>query len=433
MKVLVIGGGAREHALVQAIARSPLVRDLRCAPGNPGIARHARCVPIEAADVARLAAYARDEAIDLTVVGPEVPLTLGLAEMLGREGRPVFGPTAMAAEIESSKAFAKAFMGRHGIPTAASETFDSSAKARAWIEGSDAPVPLVVKADGLAAGKGVVICRTRAEGLEAVSAMMDRHVHGEAGSRIVIEEFLEGREVSCFALSDGTAALPLASAQDYKRIHDGDLGPNTGGMGAYAPSVYLDAATEALVHRAIVLPAIVGMAAEGRPYRGVLYAGLMLTASGPKVIEFNARFGDPETQVLMPRLATDPLELLVAAASGGLARASVAWSSEPAVTVVLAAEGYPGSPRKGMPIHGIDAAEAIGGVSVFHAGTQAGSGPEPIVSGGRVLSVTATGASLAEAVRTAYEAAGLIHFDGMQYRRDIAHDALAAHPLGDRS
>lgn len=437
MRVLVVGSGGREHALVWKIGQSPLVTELFCAPGNAGIARLASCVAIEPADVQGLGEFAATRRIDLTVVGPELPLTLGILDQFTARGLALFGASREAAEIEASKAFSKQFMTRHGIPTARYEVFSSSAAASAFLESAVARFPLVVKADGLAAGKGVVICKDRAEAIAAVSGIMDARVHGLAGARVVLEEFLEGREASYFVLTDGSRIQRLATCQDYKRAGDGDTGLNTGGMGAYSPSVFVDEQMSLEIDTTIVAPTVAGLANEGRPYRGVLYVGLMLTASGPKVLEYNARFGDPETQVLLPRMTTDIVPLFASAASGQLDPSPIVWRPESAVTVVLAAGGYPGSIRKGMPIHGIEAAEALEDVTVFLAGasgsaagagggnTLASCGGAPVVSGGRVLAVTALGKSLEAAASRAYEGAARVRFDGAYYRRDIARDAIS--------
>ena len=426
VKILVVGGGGREHALVRTIRRSPLVEAVLCAPGNAGIARHAECVPIDPSNVSGLAALASSRGIDLTVVGPELPLTLGIRKEFERRHLALFGPSRAAAEIESSKAFSKQFMRRNGIPTGDFEIFRSSREARSYLRGGSARYPLVVKADGLAAGKGVVICRDPDEGAAAVDAMMDRRVHGSAGEQVVVEEFLEGREASFFVITDGDRIVPLAACQDYKRVGEGDAGPNTGGMGAYSPNVHLSEVVFGEVMDRIIDRTIAGLSREGRPYQGLLYAGLMLTEDGPRVLEYNARFGDPETQALLPRMESDLVPLLAAAASSRLEKTEVSWRSERSVSVVIAAAGYPGAIRKGMPIRGIDAAESVEGVTVSCAGVSAGPGSELLVAGGRVLTVTALGRDLEEAIGRAYDGAGRISFEGMQYRRDIARDAVAA-------
>ena len=370
MKVLIVGGGGREHALAWSVRRSAQVRQLYCAPGNPGIGRIATRVSIDVDQITALADFAQKERIDLTVVGPELPLSMGLADLLSQRGLAVFGASAKAAEIETSKVFAKQFMARRGIPTAAFDVFSSSAQAERYLESAHTRYPIVIKADGLAAGKGVLICADRAAARAAVRAMIDDGAHGSAGRRIVIEECLAGREVSFFVLTDGARFVPLATCQDYKRAQDADAGPNTGGMGAYSPSAYVEPALARTICERIVAPTLAGLAEEGRTYRGVLYVGLMLTADGPRVIEYNARFGDPEAQVLLPRASSDMLSLMAAAASGALGSLDApAWREESAATVVLAAEGYPGTSRKGMPIRGIETAEALDDVLVFQAGT----------------------------------------------------------------
>jgi phosphoribosylamine--glycine ligase len=424
VKVLIVGGGAREHAIAWKVRQSPLVKQLYAAPGNPGIAAIATCVPVDAANVVELADLAEKLRIDLTIVGPELPLTLGIVEELEKRGLSVFGASSRAVTIESSKVFAKEFMARHGIPTAASEVFQSPEAAREYLSRDQARYPIVVKADGLAGGKGVVICADPEQAREAVLQMMEDRIHGNAGDRIIVEEFLEGREASYFAISDGESFVPLVTCQDYKRAFDGDVGPNTGGMGAYSPSAYVDETLSATIAERIVAPTIAGLAAEGRTYKGVLYAGVMLTAEGPRVLEFNARFGDPETQVLMPRAAFDIVPLMASAAAGRLDEAAVAWTRESAATVVLAAAGYPGAHARGMPIEGLAEAEGIEGVVVFQAGTSAGPEGRPVVAGGRVLSVTALGRDVSAAVGRAYEAVARLRFEGMHFRTDIGRDAI---------
>ncbi|MGH7275704.1 MAG: phosphoribosylamine--glycine ligase [Candidatus Rokuibacteriota bacterium] len=416
MKMLVIGGGGREHSLAWKLAQSPLVHALIAAPGNPGIARHATCVPVAADAAGDLVALARRERIDLTVVGPEGPLVAGLADRFVEAGLTIFGPGAKAAALEGSKAFAKDLMARHGIPTARFETFDDPAGARRYC--GDLGAPLVVKADGLAAGKGAIVCKTLAEADEAVALCMERKAFGAAGARVVVEEFLSGEEVSFFALSNGHEALPLAAAQDHKTVFDGDQGPNTGGMGAYSPVASFDAAMEQRVTETIVTPTLAALAKEGAPYRGVLYVGLMLTAEGPKVIEFNCRFGDPECQALMLRAPGDFVPLLLAAARGDAWPPAAPWPPRASVCVTLASGGYPGTYRTGLPIEGIEAAEARPGVRVFHAGT-ALRGGRLVTAGGRVLGVAALGDDLPAAVSAAYAAVAEIRFEAMHYRTDI--------------
>jgi phosphoribosylamine--glycine ligase len=424
MRVLVIGSGAREHALVARLSAERDVGEILVAPGNPGIDRLARSIRADAGDIDRLLDIAVHEQIDVTIVGPELPLSRGIADRFAADGRLLFGPSAAAARLESSKAFAKAFMARHGVPTARFRTCASLDDALTCVRHAEFGFPLVVKADGLAAGKGVVIAEDRKAAEAAVMGAMGERRFGAAGDCVVIEECLEGPEVSFFVISDGGRAVPIGSAQDHKRIFDEDRGPNTGGMGAFAPSPLVDAALEARILRDIVDPVVGGMAAEGNPFRGFLYAGLMLTASGPKVIEFNARLGDPEAQVILPLIDEPLMPLLIAAATGGLRQSSVRRAADCLVGVVLASRGYPESSESGQPIAGIDHAEAIEGVTVCHAGTARQDG-RLVTAGGRVLTVVGRGAVFAEAVARAYAGVLQISFDGMQYRRDIGRTALA--------
>jgi len=420
----VLGSGAREHALVARLAADRDVGDLVAAPGNPGIARLARTVSVNLDDLDAVAALADREQIDFTVVGPELPLSLGVADRFQEEGRLLFGPTAAAARLESSKAFAKAFMARHRVPTARFRVCESLDAALAVVRGAEFGIPVVLKADGLAAGKGVVVAPDRAAAEHAVlDAMRDRKF-GVAGDTVVVEECLEGPEVSFFCLCDGARAVPLATAQDHKRILDDDRGPNTGGMGAFAPSPLVDAALEARVMREIVDPVVAGMAADGHPFRGFLYVGLMLTVDGPKVIEFNVRLGDPEAQVVLPLIDEPLLPLLVAGATGRLSQRSISRGPERAAAVVLASRGYPESAESGREIVGIDAAEAIPQVSVYHAATAMKDG-RLVTAGGRVLTVVGRGLDYPEAIARAYVAALRIFFDGMQFRRDIGRKAFA--------
>ena len=421
MKVLLVGGGGREHALAWRIAASTLVEVLHAAPGNPGIARHARCLPIRADDQEAIIDFATRERIGLTIVGPEMPLVAGLWDGLAARGLVALGPSAKAAAIEGSKAFAKDLMSRHGIPTAAFATFDNPGPARAYCRKVGAPV--VVKADGLAAGKGAIVCPTLAQAEEAIALCMERRAFGAAGATVVIEEFLRGDEVSFFAVANGRDVVPFAVAQDHKTVFDEDRGPNTGGMGAYSPVGRVDAALARRIMETIVTPTIRALAAEGAPYRGVLFAGLMLTDEGPKVIEFNCRLGDPECQAILVAAEADPLPLLLAAARGETLPAPRPASGRHAVCVTLASGGYPGTYRTGVPIDGIDAAEAREGVRVFHAGTAERDG-KLVTAGGRVLGVTATAADLGAAVARAYEAIGDISFEGMHFRRDIGKKGL---------
>lgn len=424
MRVLVIGSGAREHALAARLAEDRDVGELVVAPGNPGIARVARTVPVDIVALDPVLALAEREQIDLTVVGPELPLSLGIADRFAAEGRLLFGPTAAAARLESSKAFAKAFMARHGVPTARFETCDSLDQALAFVRAGELGWPVVLKADGLAAGKGVVIADDRATADAAIVAMMGDRKFGAAGDRLVIEECLRGPEVSFFVVCDGTRGVPIGTAQDHKRIFDDDRGPNTGGMGAFAPSPLVDAALHARVMREIIEPVIAGMAAEGCPFRGFLYAGLMLTATGPKVIEFNARLGDPEAQVILPLIDEPLLPLLVAGAAGELRQTTVRLGTDCLAGVVLASRGYPDSSESGQAISGIDHAEALAGVAVYHAGTAQRDG-RLVTAGGRVLTVVGRGADFAGAIARAYAGVLQISFEGMQYRHDIGRKALA--------
>jgi phosphoribosylamine--glycine ligase len=421
VRVLVIGGGGREHALVWALSRSSGLTALFAAPGNPGMARHARCVPLPVYDFDGLLALARHERIDLTVVGPEQPLALGIVDAFRAEGFSIFGPSRAAALLEASKAFAKELMAKYGIPTARFQRFVDPAAARAFCR--ELGPPLVVKADGLAAGKGVLICRSLDEGDEAVRLCLEEKAFGRSGERIVIEEFLEGEEASVFALTDGERVLAFGAAQDHKAVFDDDRGPNTGGMGAYSPPPVIDEGMHRLVMEKILLPTVDAMNAEGRRYEGVVYAGLMITGEGPKVLEFNSRFGDPEAQALLPRLDGDLLPILAAVARGTGLPGAARWRPEAAVSVVLASGGYPGEYQTGKPISGIDEAEALADVVVFHAGTAVKDGVL-VTAGGRVLDVTALGKDIPAAIERAYEAVGKISFEGIHYRRDIGRRAL---------
>ena len=421
MKVLVIGNGAREHALCWKLRQSPLLGELYCAPGNPGIASVADRVPVAPEEVHRLADFATEMKIDLTVVGPELPLTLGLADELASRGLAVFGPTQRAAEIEGSKVFSKLFMERHGIPTAPFAIVHDAAAARA--EAARFGFPVVLKADGLAAGKGVLIVADEAGLEEGVRALFEERRFGASADRVVVEAFLSGEEVSLMALCDGERVLPLATARDYKRIGDGDTGPNTGGMGAHSPSGGLSAEAAAEAVDTILRPAVAGLAAEGRPFTGVLYAGLILTPEGPRVLEFNARFGDPEAQVVMLRLEDDLLPILAAGAAGHFDARRLSFRREVAACVVLASPGYPGRPLQGEPIRGLDRAAAVPGVEIFHAATSLADG-ELVSAGGRVLSVCALAPDLAGALDRAYAAAGEIDWPGKVYRRDIGRALL---------
>ncbi len=442
MKVLVVGGGGREHALAWKLSQDPSVSEVLCAPGNAGIAEVARLLPVAAGDVTRLAELAEREHIDLTVVGPELPLQNGIADLFMRRGLRVFGPTQAAAELECSKIFAKEFMSRHGIPTARYRVCDSADAARAAVTSGELGFPVVVKADGLAAGKGVVVARDRDEAERAIASMMDDRQFGDAGARVVLEECLTGPEVSFFALCDGRRAVALTTAQDHKRAYDNDEGPNTGGMGAFAPSPLVDAAGRNQIMREIVDPVIAGMRAEGHEYRGFLYAGLMMTCAGPRVIEFNVRFGDPEAQVVIPMIDGSLAPALMAAADGALTE-GVSFSGVKHVGVVLASQGYPASGPTGLPISGLTEAAALDDVLVFHSGTSAapmdaGCGPvnganaafgrthRILTAGGRVLTVVGRGPTYEAARTRAYAAVDKIGFNGMHVRRDIGRKALDA-------
>jgi phosphoribosylamine--glycine ligase len=425
MKILIIGSGAREHAIAWTLARERDVSALVCAPGNAGIAAVARCVDADPGDPLQLLAVAEREQPDLTVVGPELPLSVGVVDLFASARRPIVGPSRAAAALESSKSFAKEFMARHHVPTARFRVCHSADEALLFVARGEFGYPLVVKADGLAAGKGVVIAEDRASADRAVrDAMLDR-TFGAAGERIVFEEFLIGEEVSYFVLSDGSSCVPLSSAQDHKRIFDDDRGPNTGGMGAFSPSPLLTAAVERRVLETIVHPVLAGMRAEGHPYQGFLYVGLMLTSDGPKVIEFNVRFGDPEAQVVLPMLDEGLADLLNAAAHGELPPRPARFRGTPHVGVVLASAGYPERSDNGRVIEGLEAAAAERDALVFHAGTRQ-QGRDIVTAGGRILTVVGRGATHRDAIDIAYRALGHIHFEGMQYRADIGRKALAA-------
>ena len=410
-----VGGGAREHALAWKLSRAAGVDELYAAPGNPGMAGMATCVPIAADAMVELAEFAASLHIDLTVVGPELPLVLGIADEFARRGLLLVGPSRAAAEVEGSKVFTKEFCVRHGIPTARSRVVRSRDEAAAAVK--ELKVPVVFKADGLAAGKGVQVCRRKDEVEAALALYFEERAFGSAGEKVLVEECLEGDEISFMVLTDGTSVLPLASARDYKRLKDGDQGPNTGGMGSVSPAP-MESGLATTILRAIVHPTITGLAAEGRPYRGVLYAGVMVTREGPQLLEYNCRFGDPETQVVIPRLEGDLLPLLRAAVLGELGALRANWKREAVVCVVLAADGYPGAPRRGDPIAGLGEALAQPGVLLFHAGTALQDG-RLVTAGGRVLSVVGRGSTLNEASQSAYSAVGRVQFDGVQYRRDI--------------
>jgi phosphoribosylamine---glycine ligase len=424
MKILVIGSGAREHALAWKLSREPEVDAVICTPGNPGIASAARCLPADVGTPAELLAIAENEGVDLTVVGPELPLSRGVVDAFTAAGRAIVGPTRAAAALEWSKAFAKDFMARHRVPTAAFRVCQSADEALSAIRRGEFTFPLVLKADGLAAGKGVVIADDAATAEAVVAAMMIHRRFGDAGDCIVLEEFLVGQEASYFVLADGRNFVQIGSAQDHKRIFDDDRGPNTGGMGAFAPSPLITMEMSRRVSDEIVSPVLAGMEHEGYPYRGFLYVGLMLTADGPKVIEFNVRFGDPEAQVVLPMLDEDLASLLGDAATGVLPSRTARFRDEPHVGVVIAAGGYPDAPETGQAIEGIDAASQVPGSIVFHAGTAKRDG-RIVTSGGRVLTVVGRSTTYRDAIETAYAAASRIRFDGMHYRRDIGRKALA--------
>ena len=416
MRVLVIGGGGREHALVWKISQSPKVTEVFCAPGNAGTATIANNVPIAADQIHQLLEFAQENEIGLTVVGPEQPLVMGIVDRFQEKGLRIFGPSARAAELEGSKAFSKNIMEKYSLPTAAYEIFTSHEKARRYFDKETGPI--VVKASGLAAGKGVILCRNAEEGLKAVDTIMKDKSFGSAGDEVVIEEFLEGPEVSVLAFSDGNTVLLMDSAQDHKAALDGDRGPNTGGMGAYSPAPVFTDVMRQKVRDKIMFPLIRAMKAEGRSYQGILYAGLMLTKHGPKILEFNARFGDPETQPLLARMESDIVPLFEACIDGTLEQCDLKWKPETAVCVVMAAKGYPGSYEKGKEIFELDGAGALPDVVVFHAGTKLEDG-KVLTNGGRVLGVTATGSDTSSAIAKAYEAVSKIKWDGIHYRKDI--------------
>jgi len=421
MKVLILGSGGREHALAWTVARSPRVTEVVCAPGNGGIEQTARCVPVNVKDLEWMTRLVEAERPGLTIVGPELPLSLGIVDALQERGLRVFGPTRAAAMLETSKGFSKRFLQRHNIPTGNYAICSSRSALEKAIEVFHAP--MVVKADGLAAGKGVMICDSRATALEAAQGLFSGELLGEPERQVVIEEFLEGEEISFLCLSDGKHVTPLAPAQDHKRIGEGDTGPNTGGMGVYSTDKLLDPAMSEWILHHIAEPTIRGMAEEETPFTGVLYCGLMMTARGPQVLEFNARFGDPETQAIMLRLESDLVDALEACVDGRLSEAEPRWRPGAAVCVVASSAGYPGAYKTGLPISGLGAAAQVPGVQVFHAGS-AQVGGQLVTAGGRVLGVSAAAGSLDEALARAYQAMAEIHFEGMYYRHDIGHRAL---------
>jgi len=422
MHILLLGSGGREHALAWKIAASPLVTKLWCAPGNAGIAREAACVALDVANHAAVIEFCRKNAVELVVVGPETPLVAGIVDDLAKAGIKAFGPGKQAAQLEGSKGFTKDLCAEFNIPTGAYKRFSNAADALAYVRAQGAPV--VVKADGLAAGKGVVVAKTMAEA-EAAIAMMFEGGFGAAGAEVVIEEFLSGREISFFALCDGETAIPLASAQDHKRVFDHDEGPNTGGMGAYSPTPFVTSEVHDQIMSRIILPTVAGMKKRGMPFRGVLYAGVMLTEEGPKLFEYNVRFGDPECQVLMLRMMSDIVPAFLASCDGELKHFDLRWYAEPAITVVMAAKGYPGDYRKGTRIDGLDDAARIDGVEIFHAGTVA-KDDAILANGGRVLNVCAMGKTVTEARDRAYQAVDRIKWPDGFCRRDIGSQAVEA-------
>lgn len=429
MNILVIGSGGREHAICWKIAQSPKCSKLYCAPGNGGISEAAQLADIKADDIEGLLKFAKENKIDLTVVGPEVPLVAGIVDRFEKEGLKIFGPRKECAMLEGSKVFAKELMTKANVPTAAFEVFESHDAALKYLENKKPP--LVVKADGLCAGKGVVVCKTIHEAEDAIRDMMVKKIFGAAAKKVIIEECLAGEEASIIVVVDGRNVVSMASSQDHKRIFDGDKGPNTGGMGAYSPApIVTDALFKEIMDK-VIHPVVNTLAKEGKPYKGALYAGIMVTKNGPKVLEFNARFGDPETQAIMPRLKSDLVELMEKAIDGKLAGYNPEWDERPCVSVVIAAGGYPGNYDKGLEIKDLGFAKGLKDVVIFHAGTKKGRRAADgnstfITNGGRVLNVTALGADIKDAIHNCYDAVGRIHFDGMQYRRDIGYRAIAA-------
>ncbi len=418
MKILVVGSGGREHALVWKLHTSSLVKKIYAAPGNAGISKLAECAEIGSEDLAGLADFAEKKSIDLTVVGPELPLTLGIVDEFEKRNLRIFGPTKMAAEIEGSKVFAKEFMKKYHIPTASFKIFDKPDEAIDFVKSSD--VPLVIKADGLAAGKGVLIAGDINSGISAVQKMMVEKIFKDAGNRVVIEDFLEGEEATILAFADGKTILPMPSSQDHKKIYDGDRGPNTGGMGAYAPTPVVDDRMMKRIYDEILEPTVAGLEREGKIFKGILYAGLMLTERGPKVMEFNCRFGDPETQVILPLLKSDLAEILMSIVEGDLSLGEVEWKDDFAVCVILASAGYPGKYKTGKQILGLDKVKHAEDVLVFHAGTKQ-EGERLVTNGGRVLGITAVDKNVEKAIQKAYAAVEKISFDGVQFRRDIGY------------
>ncbi len=421
LNVLIAGGGGREHALAWKIAQSPQVAKLYCAPGNAGIAAVAECVAIEPSDILALRDFAVKNRVDLTVVGPEQPLALGIVDLFEQNGLAIFGPSQKASLLESSKIFAKNIMREHNIPTADFARFADAAAARTYVRSKNCP--LVVKADGLAAGKGVFPAETAAAALDAIDRIMVRHEFGDAGSSVVVEDFLTGEEASFICFTDGKTIIPMPSSQDHKKVFDGDQGPNTGGMGAYTPAPVITPQLEEVIMKTVMYPVIAALNTRGILFRGTLYAGLMIEDGCPRVLEFNARFGDPETQPLIFNLQTDLIDIMLAVISGRLSDITIAWDPRPSVCVVMASGGYPGNYRKGLPIFGLAEASRVPDAFVFHAGTAMKDGAM-VTAGGRVLGVTARGETIAEAIKTAYNAVDTIHWDGVHFRKDIAYRAV---------
>jgi len=424
MKVLIIGGGGREHTLAWKICQSPKVKEVYCAPGNAGIAKLARCVDIKPEDIQGLKKFAAEKNIDLTVVGPELPLVLGIVDEFEKEGLRIFGPNKDAARIEGSKAFAKAFMKKYGIPTASFEIFSDAEAAKAFASKKEGRV--VVKADGLAAGKGAIPCRNESQAHEAIQKILTEKIFGKAGDRIIIEDFLEGEEASFMVLTDGNSFIPLATSQDHKPLYDGDKGPNTGGMGAYSPTPFITGKLHRSIQDQIITPTIQGLKKEGKRFKGIIYAGLMITGEGPKVLEFNVRFGDPEAQPVLMRMRSDLVELLEAVIEERLEGKEITWDGRASCCVVMASKGYPGKYEKGFVIEGLEEVENMDDVYVFHAGT-AEKGGKILTDGGRVLGVTALGQGLEKAISRSYEAVAKIYWDGAYFRTDIGKKALVVH------
>lgn len=417
MKVLVIGSGGREHAIVWKLAQSRVVDKIYCVPGNAGIAEYAECIELESKDLTALLDFVKYEWIDLTVVGPEDPLAQGIVDIFQKEGRRIIGPTRAAAQLESSKVFAKEFMKRHKIPTAEYKVFTSYTHAEDYIRLKGTPI--VVKADGLAAGKGVFVCHSYDEAAQALKLIMKEKIFGSAGDRVVIEECLKGQEASYLVFTDGKSIVPMVTSKDHKRLLDNDEGPNTGGMGTFSPNPVITPELEKEILETIIKPTIKGLKSEGIVYKGILYAGLMIVSGKPYVLEFNCRFGDPETQVILPRLETDIIDIFMGIAEQRLAKVNVKWNDKASLCVILASQGYPGKYKKGIPISGLEMVKGLKDVIVFHAGTKFNEQGAIVTNGGRVLGVTALGRDLKEARQKAYSAVGLINFEGMHYRKDI--------------